>query len=47
MIKSYEFTLLKKCSQCGLDLAIFVTGVAAMVAAQIIDPRGFWSWVWD
>jgi cytochrome c biogenesis protein CcdA len=27
--------------------AAFVLGIAAMVAAQRLDPWGFWSWVWD
>jgi hypothetical protein len=32
---------------CALSTTAFVTGIAAMVVAQIFDPRGFWSWVWD
>jgi len=26
---------------------LFITGIALMFAAQIMDPWGFWSWVWD
>jgi len=27
--------------------ALFITGIILMVIAQVADPWGFWSWVWD